>query len=201
MRDSAVSEGRRAVAIAAARMRTAGLNRVSFAGNISARLGSDAMLITPSGMEKDSLDAKDISVMSLYGKVSDGPRPSSEWRLHAALYRKHGGILAVVHPHPIFSLTVTDVMGLDGLALGAYEEVQYYLGGDGTVGLVNGKSGTQELADKVAEAMRSGARVVIIKGHGTVAAGGSLGEALSRAEALEYFSEQSYRISCLKHIA
>src|SRR3546814_8676840 len=64
-------------------MNAMGINQGT-SGNISARYG-DNMLITPSGMPYEEMDAKDIVPMTLtgdYGSYAGENVPSSEWRFH-----------------------------------------------------------------------------------------------------------------------
>lgn len=69
-------------------------------GNISLRLDENTMLITPSGMDYYSIHTEDIVRMDIY-KMEYGMqrKPSSEFRLHAALYRKYPGCNAIIHTH------------------------------------------------------------------------------------------------------
>lgn len=69
-------------------------------GNISLRLNGKQMLITPSGMDYFSIRIEDIVRMNLdeleYGRQR---KPSSEYRLHAAIYKKHPECNAIIHTH------------------------------------------------------------------------------------------------------
>lgn len=69
-------------------------------GNISLRLDENTMLITPSGMDYYSIHTEDIVRMNIH-KLEYGMqrKPSSEFRLHAALYRKYPGCNAIIHTH------------------------------------------------------------------------------------------------------
>ena len=80
-------------------MNASGLNQGS-SGNLSARDG-DGFLITPSGMDYDSLMADDIVWMDFAGKTKGQRKPSSEWRFHAAIYQHHDGANAILHAHPV----------------------------------------------------------------------------------------------------
>lgn len=58
------------------------------------------MCITPSGMDYAVMTPQDIVILQLDGTVLDGAhKPSSEWRMHAELYRGLPDIRAVVHTH------------------------------------------------------------------------------------------------------
>ena len=80
-------------------MNASGLNQGS-SGNLSARDG-DGFLITPSGMDYDSLMADDIVWMDFAGKTKGQRKPSSEWRFHAAIYQHHADANAILHAHPV----------------------------------------------------------------------------------------------------
>lgn len=68
-------------------------------GNLSMRC-REAYLITPSGYEKRALEVKDLSHLTIDGKLVEGPAPSSEWAFHLAIYAKRPKINAVCHAHP-----------------------------------------------------------------------------------------------------
>ena len=60
-------------------------------GNMSCRVAPDEMLITPTSVRYDVLRAQDIVRMKLDGTVLEGKlQPSSEWRMHAAVYKAYG---------------------------------------------------------------------------------------------------------------
>jgi len=69
-------------------------------GNMSCRVAPDEMLITPTSVRYDVLRAQDIVRMKLDGTVLEGElQPSSEWRMHAAVYKAYGETNAVFHTH------------------------------------------------------------------------------------------------------
>ncbi|MCI8659166.1 MAG: class II aldolase/adducin family protein [Lachnospiraceae bacterium] len=58
------------------------------------------MIITPSSYDYEIMEEKDIVVTDLEGNVIEGcHRPSSEWRMHAEIYRHLPHVGAVVHTH------------------------------------------------------------------------------------------------------
>ncbi len=74
-------------------------------GNLSVRIpGEAAMIITPTANRYRNLVPADLVVVSLDGavdKARSGSRgPSSEYRMHAAMYRLRPRVHAVVHAHP-----------------------------------------------------------------------------------------------------
>ncbi|MEE6247124.1 MAG: class II aldolase/adducin family protein, partial [Pseudomonadota bacterium] len=74
-----------------------GLNELA-SGNLSCRLG-DSMLISPSGATADTIAPDNIVKVSLDGQWEGERKPSSEWRMHAAIYEAHEKTNAVVHTH------------------------------------------------------------------------------------------------------
>ena len=69
-------------------------------GNMSCRVAPDEMLITPTSVRYDVLRAQDIVRMKLDGTVvEDALQPSSEWRMHAAVYKAYPETNAVFHTH------------------------------------------------------------------------------------------------------
>ncbi|SCL13639.1 L-ribulose 5-phosphate 4-epimerase [Micromonospora nigra] len=71
------------------------------AGNVSARVpGRDLMVIKPSGVSYDDLDAENMIVCDLDGVVVEGDlSPSSDTAAHAYVYRAMSDVGGVVHTH------------------------------------------------------------------------------------------------------
>ena len=131
------------------------------------------MLITPSGVAKDRLDASELVTMTLDGEVLEGPKASSEWRMHAWAYKSLEYAGAVLHTHaPV--LTSLSLRGL-GPAWSALGEVGAVLGRVGVVGRM--APGSEELARAVARELEAGAKVVVMAGHGVVSVGRHMQEA------------------------
>lgn len=68
-------------------------------GNISVRIDSDYMAITPSGGEYTLLQPDDITIVNFHDGSYEGLKPSSEKSLHMAVYLNRSEINAVVHTH------------------------------------------------------------------------------------------------------
>lgn len=70
-------------------------------GNVSARLGPDRVLITPSNSGKGGMRARHLLVCDMEGRRIRGlGAPSIEIQVHLAAYRRRPDIGAVVHAHP-----------------------------------------------------------------------------------------------------
>lgn len=74
-------------------------------GNASAILRSEGLVvIKPSGMPYEDLEAEDLVTLDLDGNIVDGElRPSSDTPTHLALYRAFPKIGSVVHTHSHFA--------------------------------------------------------------------------------------------------
>jgi L-fuculose-phosphate aldolase len=69
-------------------------------GNFSVKIDTKTMLITPSGRTYTDLTPEEIVKFDLETLVYEGRlKPSSEYRLHAAIYAERPEIRAIVHTH------------------------------------------------------------------------------------------------------
>jgi L-fuculose-phosphate aldolase len=70
-------------------------------GNISVRLGSDRLLMTPKGVCKGFMTPDMMCITDLDGRKLQGDRdPSSEMLMHLEVYRQRPDVRGVVHAHP-----------------------------------------------------------------------------------------------------
>ena len=73
-------------------------------GNISMKVGENHLLVTPSGVSKGRMQPEMLLLTDLEGHVLEGDRhPSSETKMHLAVYRNRPDVKAVVHAHPAVS--------------------------------------------------------------------------------------------------
>jgi L-fuculose-phosphate aldolase len=99
-------------------------------GNHSVRIGEDKFLCTPTGISKGQLDPDDILVTDGEGKQIEpnarGRRPSSEIKVHIAIYRARPDVTAVIHSHPPHATA----FAIAGIALpeGIHPEAEVFLG-------------------------------------------------------------------------
>jgi L-fuculose-phosphate aldolase len=88
-------------------------------GNVSVRLDQNRCVITPSGIPYEKLTIDNIVTVSIEDLSYTGSvKPSSEKGLHAAIYRQHPDIHAVIHTHqPVasaFSAARKPITGVTG---------------------------------------------------------------------------------------
>src|SRR4051812_28621626 len=73
----------------------------SNAGNLSARLGPDRLLMTPKSVCKGFMTPDMMCITDLEGRKLQGDRdPSTEMLMHLEVYRQRPDVQAVVHAHP-----------------------------------------------------------------------------------------------------
>ena len=151
-------------------------------GNVSARLGPDVILATTSGGCKGDIDETHIVALSLSDMLPVEPNrtPSTEIRMHFALYQQRPDVAAVVHAHPP-AATGFAVAGQDFMAP-VLPELMLLVG---PVPLVPyGQPGTADLPAQIAPFARD-YDAFLLSNHGVTTVGRSLDEALHRMESLE----------------
>lgn len=150
-------------------------------GNVSARLGDGAFLVTPSGASKGFLAPGDLVVVDGSGRVVRGAgRASTELRMHLAVFAARPDVGAIVHAHPItaVALTVAGVPPPDDLV----PEAAVTLGRIALAPFAT--PGTDEVPRSLAPLL-AGHDVFLLERHGALALGRTLAEALDRMETLE----------------
>ena len=76
-------------------------------GNVSVRMKSGEILVTPSGMIYEDLTEEDILVMDLEGKIIEGTRkPSSDTEAILYIFQKRPDVTAVIHTHQPYATAV-----------------------------------------------------------------------------------------------
>lgn len=154
------------------------------AGNISARLGPDRLLITPSGMNKAKLTPAGLLVIDLEGNCVSGDgtcRPTSELPMHLEAYRQRADIGAVIHAHPITCVALT-LVGIS-LTVPYIPEALVLLGPVPTTPYATPSS--TENRDAIAGLIRDH-DAIILAHHGSLTVGRDLDEAFDRLEILEH---------------
>jgi L-fuculose-phosphate aldolase len=84
-------------------------------GNLSARLDSDRILATPSGVAKGFMTPNQLIVVDMDGNAAETSiqaRPTSELLMHLECYRQRPDIDGVVHAHPPTAVALT-LVGYD----------------------------------------------------------------------------------------
>jgi L-fuculose-phosphate aldolase len=155
-------------------------------GNISARMGEDRIVITPSTLCKGRLELDDLLVIDMDGNLLKADprknrRVSSETPMHLEAYRQRPDIRAVIHAHPAHAtaLTVTGIPFPEDVL----PELLEGLGSVPTTGFAT--PSTDENAAAIREHI-IGHDAVLIRNHGALTVGRDLEEALINLERVEH---------------
>ncbi|MDL2274341.1 class II aldolase/adducin family protein [Oscillospiraceae bacterium OttesenSCG-928-G22] len=149
-------------------------------GNLSV-FRDGVVAVTPSGIRYDGMTADDIVVLLPGGEIVEGTHaPSSETPMHLALYAGRSDIRAVVHTHSPYA-TAFAAGGRPVPA--ALIETVLHLGGEVRVAPPE-LPGTKEVGVGALNAL-TGRFACLLGNHGAVAVGGTMEEALLRAEYVE----------------
>jgi L-fuculose-phosphate aldolase len=161
---------------------------VGSSGNVSGRVAG-GMMITPSGGAPD--DAVALVHAGMDGSVLSGNgTPSSEWALHAAVYRVRPDADFVVHTHA----DACTALACLARPLPAFHYMVLRFGGDDVRCAPYVTFGTQALADLAAEAIE-GRDACLLANHGMIVCAPTAEAALSRTVLLETLCRQ-YLLAC-----
>lgn len=159
-------------------------------GNHSIRIRNKKWIwITPSGVPRYNLQEKDLVRVNLETSETIGRlKPSIEWQMHSAIYRKLSQVNAIIHTHSPYTL---------GIAISAVDKFQHILEeakvvvGNPVI-VSNRPSGSIELANTVSRAFgmpQEEIRAVIIRNHGVVTVGNDIHKARAVIESLEEWAK------------
>ena len=153
-------------------------------GNISVRLSERYLLTTPTGEHKGQLEPTQlVKVRFATGEGVDGS-PSSELRMHLAIYRGRPDIRAIVHAHSPHTVGLT-VSG-HSLEAPVVPEAIQALGGIPTVPYA---SPTTEAVANAVLPYALTYNAFVLERHGPVTLGASLPEAMARLEVVEHTAQ------------
>lgn len=149
-------------------------------GNVSAR-ERELVHITPTQLPYEQMEEQDVVTLGLDGTVVSGGRePSSEWRVHLAVYRARADAGALVHSHSVHA-TAWSILGVP-LDTGT-EELEHATGG-AVLTASFAPTGSDDIAAAAVEAL--GERHAVLLGrHGVLALGKSPARALDVCAAVE----------------
>lgn len=146
-------------------------------GNLSCRTPR-GFLITPAGVPYRGLKpGQVVEVTTASDPPRSGRRPSSEWRLHAAIYAARPAVTAIVHTHS----PQATALACAGRGLPAFHYMIALAGGDIRC-MPYATFGSAELAVAAVRGLE-GRSATLLANHGVIAIGASLRAA--RAVALE----------------
>ncbi len=157
-------------------------------GNISARLDEGAFLVTPSGVNKGDMIPEQIIKVDADGKTLSGTmKPSSELKMHLAVYRARSDVKAIVHAHP------PAATGFAACRLRLDKDVilPEVVFGLGTIGFAEyGTPSTEEVPKAVMKEIH-GCDALLLSNHGALTVGSDVMQAYYRMETLEMYARVS----------
>lgn len=142
------------------------------------------MAITPSGIDFHQIQAEDIVILDLKGKLVEGTRKaSSEWEMHLDQYRERDDMNAIIHAHTMYG-------GVLSCLRWELPATHYMIAVAGpTVRVADYATfGTPELARNATEAMKE-RKAVFLANHGILAGEKDLLNAFNVVEEVEFCSE------------
>jgi L-fuculose-phosphate aldolase len=176
-----MNEQKQAVADCMNRLYQQGLT-TSSGGNISLRVSDSLILLTPSATDKGRMRADQIAEIGMDG-TNHTPqlKPSGETSMHLEIYKRRQDVQVIVHAHPPMAsvFAATDhplnvrLIAESYAIIGEPALAPYAL------------TGTQALADAVADCLTENTACVIMKNHGALCVGATLLQAFDRMEVLE----------------
>lgn len=165
------------------RVEAIGLNEMS-SGNLSVRLG-DGMLISPNGATAESIRADTVVETAFDGRWRGRHRPSSEWRMHAAIYSMHEEAQAIVHTHSDHCVAVASHLK----PLPGFHYLVGVFGGSDVPCVPYSTFGTRSLAEDAAGALTD-RTACLLGNHGMISRGPTLKQAVDLAQRLEIMCRQ-----------
>ncbi|MBQ9852477.1 MAG: class II aldolase/adducin family protein [Ruminiclostridium sp.] len=162
-------------------------------GNLSVRVGDNALWVTPTGVSKGAMTEEMLVKVDLEGALLEGTRkPSSETRMHLRIYKENPDVRAVIHAHP----PAATAFACAGIPLDRpiIQEAVVFLG---TVPVAPfALPGSQAVADSVAPYCRD-YRALLLEYHGAVCWGETMEQAHYRMECLEQLAQVTLHLKTL----
>jgi L-fuculose-phosphate aldolase len=183
------------VAATARLLKTRGLT-AGKSGNVSARHGR-GFLITPSGVDYEGMSGQDIVWVTGEGTADgSGLAPSSEWRLHAAIYAARPEAEAIVHAHPRYSTALSTTRR----AIPPFHYMVAAAGGRDIRCAAYATFGSDQLARNAVAALRD-RKACLLANHGSLALGPCLRCALDLVEEVEWLAAEYCEALAIGEIA
>jgi L-fuculose-phosphate aldolase len=137
-----------------------------------------------------------IALCDLDGGYSGEWLPSSEWRMHLAIYRARPEAQAVVHVHSTYATALSCLRK----PIPAFHYMVAVAGGTDIPLVPYATFGTEELAGHVARGLTD-RKACLMAHHGQVAMGPTLAAALELAHEVEVLAEQYLKVLTLGPVA
>jgi L-fuculose-phosphate aldolase len=169
---------REALIATALRLNPTGLNQGT-SGNLSHRV-DEGFLVTPTGMEYDSLKPEDIVFMRFDGSHEGARLPSSEWRFHRDILASRPEVHAVLHTHSLHSTALSCLRR----GIPPFHYMVAKAGGSDIRCAPYATFGTEELSRHAVAALQ-GRKACLLANHGLITVGAELEAAFKLAVEVE----------------
>ncbi len=150
-------------------------------GNLSIRDEDGTIWLTPSGIDKGKLRREDIMQIRPDGTILGIHRPTVEYPLHLAIYKKRPDINAILHAHPPALVTFSMLRRMPDTGMMPDSR---FLSGRMTIAPY-AMPGSSALGALVSQEFEKGANTVIMENHGVVIGSETLFSAFMSFEMLE----------------
>lgn len=155
-------------------------------GNISVRYGrKDELFITPTANNYQTLTPNEVVHMNFEGEaLSKGKLPSTESKLHVALYEAKRKAKCIIHTHSRYATMLSVVQKSIPIIM---EEQIIYLGGSIDIAPY-GEAHTEDIG-KVALKALGKKNAALLANHGVIVCGKSVTNAVKAAELVEKLAQ------------
>lgn len=147
-------------------------------GNISARVNENTFYITPSGKDYRDIKKSDLALINIKDCSYDenGPKPSSEKKMHAAIYKLKDEAKYIIHTHQHYASAICAEGYSIELSDGTFVPCAKY-----------GLPGTKKLCRNVEKMVSKfpESDIILMEKHGAVIVGKTMDHAIKRANYLE----------------
>lgn len=151
-------------------------------GNLSILDENGDIWITPGSVDKGSLSRKDIIQVKPDGTVVGIHKPSSEYPVHARIYKSRPDIKAVLHAHPPALVAFSIVRQIPETRI-----IPNFVEICGNVSMaIYDVPGSTGLSIKVTNEFEKGNNVVMLENHGVFVGASDLFKAFKAFETLDY---------------
>ena len=165
-------------------------------GNLSIKDDNGDIWITPSGIDKGKLTARDMMCVKEDGTIIGSHKPSIEFPFHRAIYELRPDFNAIVHAHPpaLISFSIvrevpdTRIIPQANRVCGPVGYSPYAL------------PGSEKLGENIAATFAEGYNIIILENHGMAAGGANLLDAFHRLETLDFCARTLIRAQVLGEV-
>ncbi|MFX1454815.1 MAG: class II aldolase/adducin family protein [Promethearchaeota archaeon] len=151
-------------------------------GNVSIRNGrKEELFITPSFNNYSTLKPEEIVHVNFDGNpLSSGKLPSTETKMHIAIYKSRPKVQAVIHTHSVYATMLSIAQKSIPIIM---EEMYIFLGGSVDISLF-GKAHGEDIAQVALNALGK-KNAALLANHGVIVCGKTMDHAVKFAELVE----------------